>query len=207
MKSCELRLALVVANQLNVALESWSVKRTTERHNEESRILYRVSLALRETIDFKTQIAILRREMKDLLGSMDFALSLQRSPEGPLDNVVPFEGARDTESSLGAPTTSLEEQVMRTRSPLVVSEEWRGAARGLVSQSGSPRIRSWCGVHLALSDGTMGVLAMVDYRCSPISARQLELFQVVAKEATIAFENSRTVLRERERARRLGFAQ
>ena len=203
LKSCELRLALVVANQLNVALESWSVKRTTERHNEESRILYRVSLALRETIDFKTQIAILRREMKDLLGSMDFALSLQRSPEGPLDNVVPFEGARDTESSLGAPTTSLEEQVMRTRSPLVVSEEWRGAARGLVSQSGSPRIRSWCGVHLALSDGTMGVLAMVDYH-SPISARQLELFQVVAKEATIAFENSRTVLRERERARRLG---
>ena len=202
LKSCELRMALVVANQLNVALESWSVKRITERHNEESRILYRVSLALRETIDFKTQIAILRREMKDLLGSMDFALSLQRSPEGPLDNVVPFEGARDTESSLGAPTNTLEEQVMRTRSPLVVSEEWRGAARGLVSQSGSPRIRSWCGVHLALSDGTMGVLAMVDYH-SPIGARQLELFQVVAKEATVAFENSRTVLRERERARRL----
>jgi diguanylate cyclase (GGDEF)-like protein/putative nucleotidyltransferase with HDIG domain len=141
--------------------------------------------------------------MKDLLGSMDFALSLQRSPEGPLDNVVPFEGARDLESSLGVPTNTLEEQVMRTRSPLVVSEEWRGAARGLVSQSGSPRIRSWCGVHLALSDGTMGVLAMVDYH-SPIGARQLEVFQVVAKEATVAFENSRTVLRERERARRLG---
>jgi diguanylate cyclase (GGDEF)-like protein/putative nucleotidyltransferase with HDIG domain len=49
----------------------------------------------------------------------------------------------------------------------------------------------------------MGVLAMVDYH-SPIGARQLEVFQVVAKEATVAFENSRTVLRERERARRLG---
>jgi diguanylate cyclase (GGDEF)-like protein/putative nucleotidyltransferase with HDIG domain len=202
LKSHELRLALVLANQVSVALESWSVKRTTERHNEESRILFRVGLALRETVDFKTQIEILRREMKDLLGSTDFALSLQSSPDGPLDTVVPFECAQELESSLGTPTNSLEDQVMRTRSPLVVSEEWRGAARGLVSLTAGARMRSWCGVHLALSDGTMGVLAMVDNH-SAISARQLELFQVVAKEATIAFENARTLLRERERARRL----
>jgi diguanylate cyclase (GGDEF)-like protein len=201
-KSCELRTALVVANQLNVALESWSVKRTAERHNEESRVLNRVSLALRETIDFKTQIAVLRREMKDLLGNTDFALSLQSAPETPLEMVVPFEGASDVESSLGAPTTTLEEQVMRTRSPLVVSEEWRGASRSPSSAGANPRIRSWCGVPISLSDGTMGVLAMVDYH-SPINARQLELFQVVAKEAAAAFENSRMLMREKERGRRL----
>jgi len=202
LKSHELRLMLSMGNQVSVALESWSVKRTTERHNEEWRILYRVGLALRETFDFKTQIEILRREMKDLLGSKDFALSLQGSPEGPLDTVVPFESARELESALGAPTKSLEDQVMRTRSPLVVSEEWRGAACGLESQPGGPRMRSWCGVHLALSDGSMGVLAMVDYH-SAVSARQLELLQVVAKEATKAFENARTFLREKERARHL----
>ena len=202
LKSCELRTALVVANQLNVSLENWTVKRTAERHNEESRVLNRVGLALRETIDFTTQIAVLRREMKDLLGNTDFALSLQSAPDGPLEMVVPFESARDVESSLGAPTTALEEQVMRTRSPLVVSEEWRGASRSLVSAGASPRIRSWCGIHLSLSDGTMGVLAMVDYH-SPINPRQLELFQVVAKEATVAFENSRTLMRERDRTRRL----
>ncbi len=202
LKSHELRLALVVANQLSVALENWLLKRITERRNEESRILYRVGLALRETIDFKTQIEILRREMKDLLGATDFALSLQSSPEGKLETVVPLEGARDLETSLGASTSSLINQVMRTQSPLVVSEEWRGASRGFVSMAGSPRVRSWCGVHIALSDGTMGVLAMVDYH-STITPRQLELFQVVAKEATVAFENSRTLLREREKARRL----
>ena len=202
LKSQELRLALVVAHQVSVALENWLARRITERHNEESRILYRVGLALRETIDFKTQIAILRREMKDLLGSTDFALSLQNSPDGKLETIVPLESAQDLEASLGAPTSSLEHQVMRTKSPLVVSEEWRGAARGFVTTAGSPRTRSWCGVHIALSDGTTGVLAMVDYH-SPITPRQLELFQVVAKEATIAFENSRTLLRERERARRL----
>lgn len=202
LKAYELRTALVVANQLNAALEAWSVKRTTERHNEEARVLNRVILALRETIDFNSQIAVLRREMKDLLGKTDFALSLQNSVDGPLEPVVPFESASDLEASLGAPTASLEEQVMRTRAPLVVSEEWRGATRGQAGGGTTPRIRSWCGVHIALSDGTMGVLAMIDYH-SPITARQLELFQVVAKEATVAFENSRTLLRERERARRL----
>ena len=202
LKSCELRLALVMANQVSVALDTWTQKRSTEKHNEESRILFRVGLALREAVDFKTQIAILRREMKDLLGSVDFALFLQGSPGGPLDAVVPFESEQELESTLGTSTSSLAEQVMRTRAPLVVSEEWRGAARGVPSQSGGGRMRSWCGVHLALSDGTMGVLAMVDNH-SPINARQLELFQVVAKEATVAFENARTLLRERERARRL----
>ncbi len=201
-KSCELRTALVVANQLNVALESWSVKRTAERHNEESRVLNRVSLALRETIDFKTQIAVLRREMKDLLGNTDFALSLQSAPDSPLEMVVPFESASDVEASLGAPTTTLEDQVMRTRSPLVVSEEWRGASRSPAGAGANPRIRSWCGVPISLTDGTMGVLAMVDYH-SPINPRQLELFQVVAKEAAAAFENSRMLMREKERARRL----
>ncbi len=172
LKSHELRLALVMGNQVSVALESWAGKRTTERHNEEWRILYRVGLALRETFDFKTQIEVLRREMKDLLGNKDFALSLQASPEGPLDIVVPFEAPANWKSSLGAPTASrLEDQVMRTRAPLVVSEEWREAARRLDSQPGSAGVRSWCGVHLALSDGTMGVLAMVDYN-SAISARQ-----------------------------------
>ena len=202
LKSCELRLALVMANQVSVALDTWTQKRSTEKHNEESRILFRVGLALREAVDFKTQIAILRREMKDLLGSVDFALFLQGAPGGPLDAVVPFESDKELESTLGTSTSSLAEQVMRTRAPLVVSEEWRGAARGVPSQSGGGRTRSWCGVHLALSDGTMGVLAMVDNH-SPIGARQLELFQVVAKEATVAFENARTLLRERERAKRL----
>ena len=199
LNSCDLRLALSMGNQVASALESWSAKRTTERRNEEWRILYRVGLALRETFDFKTQIEILRREMKDLLGSKDFALSLQNSPGGPLETVIPFESARELESALGAPTASLEDQVVRTRSPLVVSEEWRGATSGLESQAGGPRMRSWCGVHLALSDGALGVLAMVDYH-SPISARQLELLQVVAKEATKAFENARAFLREREKA-------
>jgi len=49
----------------------------------------------------------------------------------------------------------------------------------------------------------MGVLAMVDNH-SPIGPKQLELFQVVAKEATVAFENARNLMKERERARRLG---
>jgi diguanylate cyclase (GGDEF)-like protein len=202
LKSHELRLALSMGNQVSVALESWSAKRTTERHNEEWRILYRMGLALRETFDFKTQLQILRREMKDLLGNKDFALSLQSSPGGPLDAVVSFESVHELESALGAPTASLEEQVMRTRSSLVVSEEWRGSPSGADSQSAGPRTRSWCGVHLALSDGTLGVLAMVDYHAT-INARQLELFQVVAKEATKAFENARAFLREKERARHL----
>jgi diguanylate cyclase (GGDEF)-like protein/putative nucleotidyltransferase with HDIG domain len=203
LKSHQLRLALLIGYCVSVALDSWAGKKTAERQKQEFRVLYRLGLALRETFDFKNQIEILRREMKDLLGDKEFALSLQGSPTGPLETVVPFESARELESTLDRPTSGLGDQVVRTRSPLVVSVDWRGAARGPENLAGGPRKRSWCGVHLALSDGSMGVLAMVDDQ-SPISETQIELFQVVAKEATKAFENTRAFQRERQRASSLG---
>jgi diguanylate cyclase (GGDEF)-like protein len=203
LKSYQLRLALLMGHLVSGALESWARNRTEERHKQEFRAFYRMGLALRETFDFKTQIEILRREMKDLLGEKDFAFSLQSSPTGALETMVPFKNAREVESSLDGPTSKLEEQVVRTRSPLVVSVDWRGAARGSENVAGGPRKRSWCGVHIALSDGTAGVLAMVDYH-SAITEKELELFQVVANEATKAFENARTFQRERERASSLG---
>ena len=190
LNSHQLRQALLMGNLVSAAIESWIGKQKTERHNQEFRVLYRIGLALRETFDFKTQIEILRREMKDLWGDKDFALSLQSSRAGILETVVPFERARELEFSLGRPTSRLEDQVMRTRSPLVVSVDWREGAQGPEGSAGGLRKRSWCGVHVALSDGTMGVLAMVDYH-SAITEKQLELFQVVAKEATKAFENAR----------------
>lgn len=104
LKAHQLRLALLMGNLVSAAIENWTRKRKTERHNQEFRILYSMGIALRETFDFKTQIEILRREMKDLWGDKDFALSLQSFPAGPLETLVPFESARELQSSLGGPT-------------------------------------------------------------------------------------------------------
>ena len=79
----ELRLLLAVGNQLGVAMENWSLHRAAERHSQELRMLHRVSESLRATFDLESQVEILRRELKGALGTTNFSLSLQDSPDGP----------------------------------------------------------------------------------------------------------------------------
>ena len=201
----ELRLALAVGNQLSVAIENWSLHRAAEHRNEELRILHRVSESLRTAFDLKSQMEILRRELKGLLNEVDFALALQDSPDGPLETAVPFEASPAGEK----PGTSwvedgLAEFVRQARRPLLVNEDLPGTARRLGVSSVDDRLRTWCGVPLYFSDGIMGVFAAGDFeREHAISQEQFELVQVIADEATSAIENARLFQKERRRSSHL----
>ena len=52
--------------------------------------------------------------------------------------------------------------VQRTRQPLLVASDVQGTARRLGLAPMNPRIKTWCGVPLHFSDGSMGVLALAD---------------------------------------------
>ena len=198
----DLRLALAVGKQLSASLKQWVAKRMTERQQEELRGLYRLGLALRETFDFRTQIEMLRRETKGIWGNREFALYLQPSPHGPLNGAVPFESEWALDLSRGSSDGNLEDHVLRTRAPLVVSEDWRGGTAFPHDSPASPRVRSWAGVPFALTDGSVGVLAMADYHVN-ITPQHVDLLQVIAKEASKAFENARSFSYQKEQATRL----
>ena len=69
----QLRLALAMGNQLGVALENWSLHRAAERHNQELKILHRISELLHATFDLKSQVEVLRRELKQVFDTNDFS--------------------------------------------------------------------------------------------------------------------------------------
>ena len=67
-----------------------------------------------------------------------------------------------------------------------------------------PRFKTWCGVPLHFSDGSMGVLALADLeREYALSTADMELVQVLAQEAGGAVENARLFKREQRRASHL----
>jgi diguanylate cyclase (GGDEF)-like protein/putative nucleotidyltransferase with HDIG domain len=200
----ELRLVLAIGNQLSVALENWSLHRAEARHSQELRILHRVSESLRATFDFKSQVEILRRELKSVLDATNFSLALQDSPEGPVETVVPFETGTAEDSPEAVQMDGLAELVQQTRRPLRVNEDLPGTARRLGVASVDTRLRAWCGVPIHFSDGAIGVLAVGDFeRENAINQEQFELLQVLADEAASAIENARLFQKERRRSSHL----
>jgi diguanylate cyclase (GGDEF)-like protein/putative nucleotidyltransferase with HDIG domain len=159
---------------------------------------------LRTTFDLKSQVEILRRELKGVLGTSNFSLSLQDSPNGPLKTVVPFETA-DAEDTPGAEEVDgLAEFVCQGRCPLLLNQALPATARRLGIKPVDGRLRTWCGVPLHFSDGTLGVLAAGDFdRENTINQGQFELIQVLADEAASAIENARLFQKERRRSSHL----
>jgi len=200
----ELRLLLAIGDQLSVAVENWSLHRAAERHNQELRMLHRVSESLRATFDLESQVQILRQELKGVLGTTNFSLAMQDSPEGPLKTVVPFETGTAEDMPGAAEVDGLAEFVRQSRRPLLLNQELPVTARHLGIKSIEGRLRTWCGVPIHFSDGAMGVLAAGDFeRENTINQEQFELLQVLADEAASAIENARLFQEERRRSSHL----
>lgn len=203
-ESQELLVAQAIGNQVSVAIENWSLNRAAERREEDLRILHRAGEALRSTFDLESQIAILRQELKGLMGGSNFGLALQDTPEGPLEVVVPFESAGPQGTVAGGPASSLAQYVQMTRQPLLVASDVEGATRRWGLAPMDPCIKTWCGVPVHFSDGSIGVLALADMeREHAVTKTHLELLQVLAQEAAVAVENARLFKKEQRRASHL----
>jgi len=159
---------------------------------------------LRATFDLQSQVKILREELKGVLGTTNFSLSLQDSPEGQLKTVVPFHTADAKDTPGAAEVDGPAEFVCQGRSPLLLNQELPVAARRLGIKQVDGRLRTWCGVPIHFSDGAMGVLAAWDFeRENAINQEQFELLQVLADEVTSAIENARLFQKERRRSSHL----
>ena len=202
--SQQLRVALSIGGQLSISVENWNLNRSAERREHELRILHLVAEGLRATFDMNAQIEILRRELKGILGGANFGLNLQDSPEGPLEVAVPFENIGSQGTVQGGPASSLAQYVQRSRQPLMVSSDIQETAQRLGLPPMNPSIKSWCGVPLHFSDGSMGVLELIDLeRENALLKSQFELVQVLAQDAAGAVENARLFKREQRRSSHL----
>jgi diguanylate cyclase (GGDEF)-like protein/putative nucleotidyltransferase with HDIG domain len=82
--------------------------------------------------------------------------------------------------------------------------EFHKAVRSMVVGNGGPRVRTWCGVPIHFSDGSAGVLSLVDYeRERALDKKQFDFLQVLAAGVAVSIENARLFQREQRRARHL----
>lgn len=223
----ELKLMLGLGNQISVALETRLLYKAAERHHEELSLLHRIGDALSTTFDHQVQLQILRRELKGLLGDINYALALQNPADLYVDYVYAFQDSDGLSRGEG-----LMEYVLRAAAPLMLTTDFQSASRSLSVEPteyilctggqmsntpefhkavrsmgigpGGPRIRTWCGVPIHFSDSSTGVLALVDFeRERALDKKQFEFLQVLAGGVAVSIENARLFQREQRRARHL----
>lgn len=228
----ELKLMMALGHQISGALENRFLENAAQRHQEEMRTLHRVVEALTATFDLQEQLQVLRRELFGLLGPTNYCLALKDSTGAGLETVYAFENEPAEGEGAVPRGEKLVEYVLRARSPLMVSTDFQSkvrrlgiepseyvlctgggatsspglqnALRSLGWGGGEARIRTWCGVPVHFSDGSMGVLAMMDFeRERAFDQRQFEFLQLLARGASVAIENARFFQREQGRARHL----
>lgn len=197
----ELRLLSAIGHQISATLENRYLHQVAERHQEEIKILHHVSEALSSAPDPEVQIKILRTELRGVLGSTNFSLSFRDSSGGPIETVLAFD-REDAEPALEGP--ELVASVFRRRSPLLLTNNAPDKARLLGIKTVDPRIRTWGGVPLRFSDGSMGVLAVADFEKEyALDEEQFKFLQALAAGITVTIENARSFQREQRRARHL----
>jgi len=203
-KTGELRLILAVGNQISVALENRRLLKATHDQNEELRLLHRIGEALSASFDPETQFQILANELAGLLGRKKFILAFQDSPGEQLESIVTVVDGTSAARRQPSSDDGLLLYVLQKQSPLMINHDFVSVTRRLGITPADVRIRTWCGVPIHFSDGSMAVLAVVDYeREHALDERQFELLQVLANEAAVAIENARLFQREQRRARHL----
>ncbi|MFB3922938.1 MAG: diguanylate cyclase [Terriglobia bacterium] len=197
----ELRLLSAIGHQISVTLENRYLHQAAQRHHEDLSKLHHVGEALSSTVDPEAQIQILRTELKGFLGSANFTLAFRDSEDGSIETVMALD-RDDVESDLAG--SGLLEYVFQSRTPVLINYNVPGKARLLGVSSIDPRIRTWGGIPLRFSDGSMGVLAIIDFeREYAVDEEQFKFLQVLASGINTAIEKARLFQREQRRSRHL----
>ncbi|MBZ5545823.1 MAG: diguanylate cyclase [Acidobacteriia bacterium] len=194
----QFRALMIAARELR---EQGSEFRLRVAHHESLQTLHHIGGALSASFDPDVQMQILRTELKGLLGTSNFSLTYQDPASGEVETVLAFENEAGEEE---VEDKGLRDYVLATRAPLWIAYNVLGRSRRLGIASIDARIRTWCGVPLRFSDGSMGVLAVADFeREYAVSEEQFNFLEVLASGITVAIENARLFQREQRRARHL----
>ena len=197
----ELRLLSAIGHQISASLENRFLHQAAERHHEELKTLHHIGEALSATFDPEAQIRTLQVELRGLLGSKNFSLAFQDSASGEIETTLAFENPSVDPTLAGM---GLLEHVLRTRTPLLLVYNLQGRAQRLGIMAVDERIRTWCGVPLRFSDGSVGVLAIADFEHEyALDEKQFKFVQVLAGGIAVAIENARLFQKEQRRARHL----
>ncbi len=193
----DVRVLESLAGQVSVAIQNALLYESERARRYFSEKLYDVGRALSSTLDLQHVLALVLRQLADIVPYDRGSVMLQQEDrDGNLTGdlvVVAAQGfpesANPLEIHVPIKENDVYQELRRTQHPLVVAnveerEDWQYVKN-------LPRARSWLGVPMILSDKVIGMLSLTRERPDPYTNEEMSLSAAFASQAAIALENAR----------------
>jgi len=201
-----------VANQAAVALENARLFTERERRLDEMAVLNEVGRAISSTLQLDELLDLIHHQVGRVMDATNLYIALYDRDEDWVLFPLYVEGGQVRRHSRGRKAgQGLTEHVIRSRQPLLLSDNMDGRMQELgIDVMGAPA-KSWLGVPMIARDKVLGIIAVQSYTTENVYDEQhLNLLPTIAAQAAIALENARlyeqarqlAVMEERQRLAR-----
>jgi GAF domain-containing protein len=196
-------LLTAFASQTAIAVENIRLLEQTRVRATELTVLNEMGRDLSETLDVQTIVESAYQYSSQLLDTANFYIALYESEREWLTFVMATENGVRQRWGGRAIGEGLTEYIIRSRRPLLISEnvtQWL-ADNGLES-IGAPA-QSWMGVPMLYGDETIGVIALQSFDVPHhFNPHHMELLNAIGSQTASALSNARLFEQVQARARR-----
>jgi signal transduction histidine kinase len=201
----DLAFYMAIAGQLGIALENARLYRQEQQRRREAETLYRAAQALTTTLDLREVLDRILTELQQVV-PYDSA-SVQLLEDSRLE-IIGGRGFPNLDELLGLSFDISQEgnpnrEVVRARSPLILSDAPLHYAGFRREPHAAAAIRAWMGVPLLYGDRLIGMLALDKHEPGFYSREHARVALVFAGQAAIAIENAQLYRRLSQALREL----
>ena len=195
-----------IANQAALALEGARQYAEEQRRLAELELVNRVSQAASQLVNLDSLYRIVHSQIARVLGEADLMIALFDAASDQI--TIPFlaKGGEITKLEATPIGEGLISIVIRSRQPLLLTEDVDRAAAALGAKTIGRLPRSWLGVPMLVGEEILGVLVVQDYESEHrFTDDDTALLFTIASQVAAALENSRLLeqVRRSERRQRL----
>jgi diguanylate cyclase (GGDEF)-like protein len=203
--SSHVRLAIGMALQIGLTMESYVAAHEAHRRTKEYKLLTQIGQAVSSRLDQDEILRAVQKELGQLFDTSNFYVAFHDGDE------IRFE--LEVENGQVLPKRSREmergltEHIIRTGQPLLIRSELEKVRETLAVTFVPPKpAKSFCGAPIQLGGRTVGAMAALNHeREFVFSTRDVELMQTAARQVSVAVENARLFAEEQRRAKHLAF--
>ena len=201
-----------VANQAAVALENARLFAERERRLDEMAALNEVGRAISSTLRLDELLDLIYHQVGQVMDATNLYIALYDRDEDWVSFPLYVEGGQVRRHSQGRKAgRGLTEHIIRSRRPLLLSDDVDVRMQELgIEIIGTPA-KSWLGVPMIAGDEVLGIIAVQSYTTENVyDEGHLNLLPTIAAQAAVALENARlyeqarqlAVMEERQRLAR-----
>ena len=199
----DIALIEAVAGQAALAMETARQYAEEQRRVAELEVVNRVSQAASQLVRVDSLLRMVGRQILQVMDEADVLVALYDEDRRQITFPYATQGGEPAELSPAAFGQGLESQVIRTRQPLLISEDVDRQAAELGIDLQGRTFKSFLGVPLLVGDRVIGVLAAQDMnRERRFSEDDVALLATVAGQVATALQNARLLEQVQQSARR-----